>query len=90
MLPVARQCSYKEFMSSQPINFKGTEGAVALICWFERTESGFPVETVSKMQDHARAPYRVSPSEIADYDYEIHYHPGKANVVADAIPKSEG
>ncbi|GJY30971.1 reverse transcriptase domain-containing protein [Tanacetum coccineum] len=39
--PVARQCSYKEFMSCQPINFKGTEGAVGLICWFERTESVF-------------------------------------------------
>ncbi|GJY51931.1 hypothetical protein Tco_0442778 [Tanacetum coccineum] len=26
--PVARKCSYKEFMSCQPINFKGTEGAV--------------------------------------------------------------
>ncbi|GKC53449.1 hypothetical protein Tco_1076194 [Tanacetum coccineum] len=24
--PVARQCSYKEFMSCQPINFKGSEG----------------------------------------------------------------
>ncbi|GKC34945.1 reverse transcriptase domain-containing protein [Tanacetum coccineum] len=36
---VARQCSYKEFMSCQPINFKGTEGAVGLIRWFERTES---------------------------------------------------
>ncbi|GJU11186.1 hypothetical protein Tco_1133582, partial [Tanacetum coccineum] len=39
--PVARQCSYKEFMSCQPINFKGTEGAVSLIRWFERTESVF-------------------------------------------------
>ncbi|GJW45079.1 putative reverse transcriptase domain-containing protein [Tanacetum coccineum] len=38
---VARQCSYKEFMSCQPINFKGTEGAIGLICWFERTESVF-------------------------------------------------
>ncbi|GKE99383.1 hypothetical protein Tco_0022734 [Tanacetum coccineum] len=28
-------------MSCQPINFKGTEGAVGLICWFERTESIF-------------------------------------------------
>ncbi|GKD00042.1 reverse transcriptase domain-containing protein [Tanacetum coccineum] len=26
--PVARKCSYKEFMSCQPFNFKGTEGAV--------------------------------------------------------------
>ncbi|GJW62032.1 reverse transcriptase domain-containing protein [Tanacetum coccineum] len=39
--PVARQCSYKEFMSCQPINFKGMEGAIGLIRWFERTESVF-------------------------------------------------
>ncbi|GJY48297.1 reverse transcriptase domain-containing protein [Tanacetum coccineum] len=39
--PVARKCSYKEFMSCQPFNFKGTEGTVGLIRWFERTESVF-------------------------------------------------
>ncbi|GKC47969.1 putative reverse transcriptase domain-containing protein [Tanacetum coccineum] len=39
--PVVRQCSYKEFMSCQPINFKGMEGAIGLIRWFERTESVF-------------------------------------------------
>ncbi|GJY37953.1 reverse transcriptase domain-containing protein [Tanacetum coccineum] len=39
--PVARQFSYKEFMSYQPINFKGTEGVIGLIRWFERTESVF-------------------------------------------------
>ncbi|GJX13396.1 reverse transcriptase domain-containing protein [Tanacetum coccineum] len=38
---VARKCSYKEFMSCQPINFKGSEGAVRLIRWFKRTESVF-------------------------------------------------
>ncbi|GJY09806.1 hypothetical protein Tco_0377991 [Tanacetum coccineum] len=38
---VANSCSYKEFMSCQPINFKGTEGAIGLIRWFERTESVF-------------------------------------------------
>ncbi|GJX88269.1 reverse transcriptase domain-containing protein [Tanacetum coccineum] len=38
---VTRKCSYKEFMSCQPINFKGTEGAVRLIRWFERIESVF-------------------------------------------------
>ncbi|GJY41268.1 putative reverse transcriptase domain-containing protein [Tanacetum coccineum] len=39
--PVARKCSYKEFMSCQPLNFKGTtnfnfkgtKGAVGLIRW---------------------------------------------------------
>ncbi|GJW55024.1 hypothetical protein Tco_0099109, partial [Tanacetum coccineum] len=29
--PVARKCSYKEFMSCQPFNFKDTKGAVGLI-----------------------------------------------------------
>nr|GEU52751.1 putative reverse transcriptase domain-containing protein [Tanacetum cinerariifolium] len=38
---VARKCSYKEFMSCQPLNFKGSEGAVGLIRWFERTELVF-------------------------------------------------
>nr|GEU35441.1 hypothetical protein [Tanacetum cinerariifolium] len=38
---VARKCSNKEFMSCQPFSFKGTEGNVGLICWFERTESVF-------------------------------------------------
>ncbi|GJU00128.1 reverse transcriptase domain-containing protein [Tanacetum coccineum] len=40
-IPVARKCSYKEFMSCQPFNFKVTKGAVSLIHWFERTESVF-------------------------------------------------
>ncbi|GKC74158.1 reverse transcriptase domain-containing protein, partial [Tanacetum coccineum] len=39
--PIARKCSYKEFMICQPFNFKGSEGAVGLIRWFERTESVF-------------------------------------------------
>ncbi|GJZ59163.1 hypothetical protein Tco_0614979 [Tanacetum coccineum] len=44
--PVARQCSFKEFMSCQPINFKGTEGAIGLICWFERTEFVFSLQKI--------------------------------------------
>nr|GEV44221.1 putative reverse transcriptase domain-containing protein [Tanacetum cinerariifolium] len=39
--PVARKCSYKEFMSYQPFNFKGSKGAVGLIRWFKHTESVF-------------------------------------------------
>nr|GEX65079.1 reverse transcriptase domain-containing protein [Tanacetum cinerariifolium] len=38
---VARKCSYKKFMNCQPFNFKGLEGAIGLIHWFERTESVF-------------------------------------------------
>ncbi|GKF99220.1 hypothetical protein Tco_0298003, partial [Tanacetum coccineum] len=39
--PVARKCSYKEFMSCQPINFQATKGAIGLIHWFGRTELVF-------------------------------------------------
>nr|GFC42408.1 reverse transcriptase domain-containing protein [Tanacetum cinerariifolium] len=39
--PVARKCTYMEFMSCQPFYFNGTEGVVDLIRWFERTELVF-------------------------------------------------
>ncbi|GJU71794.1 hypothetical protein Tco_1263199 [Tanacetum coccineum] len=39
--PVAKTGNYKEFVSCQPFYFNGTEGAVSLIRWFERTESAF-------------------------------------------------
>nr|GEU57596.1 reverse transcriptase domain-containing protein [Tanacetum cinerariifolium] len=38
---VARKCSYKEFMSYQAFNFKGSKGAIRFIHWFEYTESVF-------------------------------------------------
>ncbi|GKD44386.1 hypothetical protein Tco_1269031, partial [Tanacetum coccineum] len=46
--PVARKCSYKEFMSYQPFNFKGTEGVIGLIRWFERTESMFSLSNCTE------------------------------------------
>ncbi|GKG25932.1 hypothetical protein Tco_0399078, partial [Tanacetum coccineum] len=39
--PVAKTINYKEFVSYQPFYFNGTEGAVSLIRWFERTELVF-------------------------------------------------
>nr|GEX96020.1 reverse transcriptase domain-containing protein [Tanacetum cinerariifolium] len=40
--------SYKEFMSCQPPNFKGSEGALGLIYWFERTKSVFSRSNCTK------------------------------------------
>ncbi|GJR55596.1 reverse transcriptase domain-containing protein [Tanacetum coccineum] len=40
-IPVAKRGNYKEFISCQPFYFNGTEGAVGLIRWFERTELVF-------------------------------------------------
>nr|GEY11311.1 reverse transcriptase domain-containing protein [Tanacetum cinerariifolium] len=39
--PIAKRGNYKEFISCQPFYFTGTEGAIRLIRWFERTESVF-------------------------------------------------
>nr|GEW21094.1 reverse transcriptase domain-containing protein [Tanacetum cinerariifolium] len=47
--PVAIKCSHKEFTSCQPFNFKGLEGAVGLIRWFERTESVFSHSNCTKV-----------------------------------------
>ncbi|GJS68991.1 hypothetical protein Tco_0701832, partial [Tanacetum coccineum] len=39
--PAVKMGNYKEFISCQPFYFNGTEGAVGLTRWFERTESVF-------------------------------------------------
>ncbi|GJS91181.1 reverse transcriptase domain-containing protein [Tanacetum coccineum] len=39
--PIAKTGNYKEFISCQHFYLNGTEGAVGLIHWFERTESVF-------------------------------------------------
>nr|GEU66594.1 hypothetical protein [Tanacetum cinerariifolium] len=39
--PIEKRGNYKEFISCQPFYFNGTEGAVNLIRWFERTELVF-------------------------------------------------
>ncbi|GJY09651.1 hypothetical protein Tco_0377836 [Tanacetum coccineum] len=41
--PVARECTYQDFMKCQPLNFKGTEGVVGLIRWFEKMEIMFHI-----------------------------------------------
>ncbi|GJX44978.1 putative reverse transcriptase domain-containing protein [Tanacetum coccineum] len=41
--PVARECTYQDFMKCQPLNFKGTKGVVGLIWWFEKMETMFDI-----------------------------------------------
>jgi hypothetical protein len=36
-----RECTWKDFKVSDPIKYKGTEGAIALVRWFEKTENVF-------------------------------------------------
>ncbi|GJS49852.1 hypothetical protein Tco_0599973 [Tanacetum coccineum] len=44
---VARECTYPDFMKCQPLNFKGTEGVVELIQWFEKMETVFNIRNCS-------------------------------------------
>ncbi|GJU82711.1 putative reverse transcriptase domain-containing protein [Tanacetum coccineum] len=46
--PVARECTYQNFMKCQPLNFKGTEGVVGLIRWFEKMETVFHISNCPK------------------------------------------
>ncbi|GKD52066.1 hypothetical protein Tco_1281042 [Tanacetum coccineum] len=41
--PVARECTYQDFLKCQPLNFKGTEGVVGLTHWFEKMETVFHI-----------------------------------------------
>nr|GEY51804.1 hypothetical protein [Tanacetum cinerariifolium] len=41
--PVARECTYQNFIKCQPLNFKGTEGVVGLIRWCEKMETMFHI-----------------------------------------------
>nr|GFC31605.1 hypothetical protein [Tanacetum cinerariifolium] len=43
--PVARECTFADFMKCSPITFRGNEGAVGLIRWIEKTEMVFTVAT---------------------------------------------
>ncbi|GJZ39251.1 hypothetical protein Tco_0585814 [Tanacetum coccineum] len=40
-MPVARVCTYQDFVKYQLLNFKGTEGVVGLTRWFEKMETVF-------------------------------------------------
>nr|GEU40399.1 hypothetical protein [Tanacetum cinerariifolium] len=46
--PVSRECTYQDFMKCQPLSFKGTEGVVRLMRWFEKMEIVFHISNSSK------------------------------------------
>ncbi|GJU77764.1 hypothetical protein Tco_1274834 [Tanacetum coccineum] len=46
--PVARQCTYQDFMKCQPLSFKGTKGVVGFIRWSEKMEIVFHISNCPK------------------------------------------
>ncbi|GKD32658.1 hypothetical protein Tco_1248167, partial [Tanacetum coccineum] len=41
--PIARECTYQDFLKCQPLSFKGTEGMVGLLRWGENMETVFHI-----------------------------------------------
>ncbi|GKB73532.1 reverse transcriptase domain-containing protein [Tanacetum coccineum] len=52
--PVARECTYQDFMKCQPLNFKGMEGVVGLIRWFEKMEIQCSISATSLKMSQLR------------------------------------
>ncbi|GJU55780.1 putative reverse transcriptase domain-containing protein, partial [Tanacetum coccineum] len=42
-MPVARECTFQDFLKWKPYNFSGTEGIVGLTRWFEKMETVFNI-----------------------------------------------
>ncbi|GJR50993.1 putative reverse transcriptase domain-containing protein, partial [Tanacetum coccineum] len=42
-MPVARECTFQDFLKCKPHNFSGTEGVVGLTRWFEKMETVFNI-----------------------------------------------
>ncbi|GJZ56341.1 putative reverse transcriptase domain-containing protein [Tanacetum coccineum] len=57
VVPEVRGCSYTKFMKCEPTKFKGTEGAVRLTRWFERSKSVF---LISKCAENDKVKYATS------------------------------
>ncbi|GKF65706.1 hypothetical protein Tco_0192223 [Tanacetum coccineum] len=42
-MPVARECTFQDFLKCKPHNFSGTAGVVGLTRWFEKMETVFNI-----------------------------------------------
>nr|GEY20090.1 putative reverse transcriptase domain-containing protein [Tanacetum cinerariifolium] len=95
---IARKCSYKEFMSYRPFNFKGAapvSRAPYRLAPSKMQELSEQLQELADI-DHESLQHVLNQKELnmrqrrwlellVDYDCEIRYHPGKANVVVDAL-----
>ncbi|GJX56057.1 putative reverse transcriptase domain-containing protein [Tanacetum coccineum] len=62
--PVARECTYQDFVKFQPLNFKRTEGVVRLIRWFEKMEIVFHISNCPEKYQVKYATYTLLNSAL--------------------------
>ncbi|GJT81386.1 putative reverse transcriptase domain-containing protein [Tanacetum coccineum] len=71
--PVARECTYQDFMKCQPLNFKGMKGVVRLIRWFEKMETVFHISNYpEKSQVKTEAAFSMSWRELMKLMTEVY------------------
>nr|GEY97817.1 putative reverse transcriptase domain-containing protein [Tanacetum cinerariifolium] len=91
---VARKCSYKEFMSCQPFNFKDIPAVIEFPEVFHEDIPGLPpvrqvefqINLIPGAAPVSREPYRLAPSEMQELSDQLQE---KANVVADALSRNK-
>ncbi|GJW94582.1 hypothetical protein Tco_0174254 [Tanacetum coccineum] len=74
--PLARECTYLDFMKCKPLYFKGTEGVVELTQWFERIEnvfriSNYTVENQNKFTTYTLLESALTWREIKKLEVEM-------------------
>ncbi|GJV32678.1 putative reverse transcriptase domain-containing protein [Tanacetum coccineum] len=72
VVPVARECTYQDFMKCQPFNVKGTKGVVGLTRWFEKMEivfhiSNYPPRYQVKIQDAIHVANNLMDQKLKGY-----------------------
>ncbi|GJS75708.1 putative reverse transcriptase domain-containing protein [Tanacetum coccineum] len=70
-IPIARGCTYSDFLKCQPLNFKGTEGVVGLTQWFERMESIFHISNCAVENQVKHATYTLHGNALAWWNSRV-------------------
>ncbi|GJT68274.1 hypothetical protein Tco_1019754 [Tanacetum coccineum] len=72
-MPVARECTYQDFLKCQPLKFNRTEGVVGLTRWFEKMETVFHIMKGTYKVDDRGALSKKQNSEDGDCVMELDY-----------------
>ncbi|GJV68492.1 putative reverse transcriptase domain-containing protein [Tanacetum coccineum] len=67
-MPVARECTFQDFLKCKPQNFSGTKGVVGLTHWFEKMETVFNIKNHWSMKfewgEKAEAAFQLSNQKL--------------------------
>ncbi|GKB54976.1 hypothetical protein Tco_0905729 [Tanacetum coccineum] len=70
--PVARLCTYKDFLNCQPYNFSGTEGVVGLARLFEKMELVFCISNCSPNSQVKFAAFTLLNGALTWWNSHVH------------------